>query len=122
MQCITPRGKIIPTCSARGAWIGCDYRYARLDEVRPVENLFRIAFAHQKYDGRCVRRAVVRKTGLPVRSQALAFALNRVDVIRERQRYDVRLQTIDHGSCLTRRTAVRLSDGDVLTGALLPLR
>ena len=52
---------------------------------------------------------------------SLPIVGDRVDVVGERERDDVRFESVDDGAGLFARAAVRLVDGDVLTGLRLPL-
>src|SRR5471032_1711982 len=79
-QGVAPGCQVIPAGAARGFRIWRDDRYARLDQVIPVLDAFRVALAYQEHDGRGVRRAVVRKFLLPVGSQQLVVG-QRIDVV-----------------------------------------
>ncbi len=61
------------------------------------------------------------KSRLPVGGQQFGFLGNGVNVVRQRQRYDVRLQAVDYGAGLRAGPAVRLLNRDVLAGLGLPI-
>ena len=56
-------------------------------------------------------------------SAGRSFAVfgDRVDVVGERERHDVGVETVDHRARLLARAAVRLADRDLLAGLRLPM-
>src|SRR3546814_3932941 len=60
-----PGGQIIPARTARGLRVRRDDGHARLDQIIPVFDVLGVALAHQKNDGRGVRRAVQGELFLP---------------------------------------------------------
>jgi len=77
-----PGGEIIPARPARGFRVRRDDGNSGLDEIGPVVNIFGIALAHQKYDGRGVGCTVVGEPTLPVERQELPLGRYPVDIAR----------------------------------------
>jgi hypothetical protein len=116
-----PGREVVPARAARGLRVGRDHLDVLLDQVAPIVDALRVALAHQEHDGRGVGRAVVRQARLPVLREPAAALGDLVDVVGERQRHHVGLEAIDHRPRLLAGAAVRLLDGDVLAGLLLPV-
>ena len=108
---VGPGGKEVPACTAGGFRVRGDHFNARLDQVIPVLDAFRVALAHKEHDGRGVRRARLRQAGLPVLRDQLAELVQLVDIASQGQGYHVSFQTIDHRTGLFARTAVGLLKG-----------
>ena len=115
-----PGGEVVPAGSARGLGVGRHDLDARPDEVVPVADAFRIALPDEEDDRGGVGRGVVRQPLLPVRRELVRRARDRVDVGGERERDDVGRQSVDHGTGLLARAAVRGADHHGLARLLLP--
>ena len=70
-----------------------------LDQIGPVMDALRVALAHQQHDRAGRRRRVVGKPLLPVRGDKTALG-QCIDIRGERQRDDVRLKPVQHGTRL----------------------
>ena len=116
-----PGRQIVPARAARGLRVGRDHLDVLFDQIAPVVDALGIALAHQEHDGRGVGRAVVRQTRLPVLRQPAAALGELIDVVGERKRHHVRLEAVDHRTRLLAGAAVRLLDGHILAGLLLPV-
>ena len=79
-----------------------------------------VAGAHEEYDRRGIRGAVVGQPGLPVGS-GQPLGGNGIDIIAKPERHDVGLQAIDHGPRLLAGAAMAHLDGDGLPGVGFPL-
>src|SRR5690606_41147104 len=88
-----PGSEEVPACAAGGFRGRGDDLDAIFDQVVPVLDVLRVALAHQEHDGRGVRGAVVRQTGLPVRVDQLLVEVDRVDIAGQRQGHYVGTQT-----------------------------
>ena len=84
-------------------------------------NLFGIAFADQEHDGGGVRRGVIRQAFNPVFIDTATFS-NGIHVVSQCQRHNIGFNTVDDGSRLFTRTAMRLADHNVVARFLLPVR
>src|SRR3546814_17241487 len=84
-QGIAPGGQIIPARTARGLRVRRDDGHARLDQIIPVFDVLGVVLAHQKNDGRGVRRAVQGELFLPAGLEGAAGG-DGVDVRRQGQR------------------------------------
>src|SRR4029078_9524160 len=62
LERVTPGGKVIPAGAAGGLWVGRDHVEARADEIVPILDLLRIAFAYKEDNRRGIRRAFVGQT------------------------------------------------------------
>ena len=117
-QHVAPGGQVIPAAPPLVLGLGVMMATSPLHQIAPVLDLPRVSFAHQEDNGRGVGRAVVRQPLLPVGVQQAALRGDRADVVGQRQRDDIRLQTVDHRSGLLARSSVRLVDGHLLAGLL----
>jgi len=109
-------GEQVPSSAARGLRVWGDHRDARLDQIIPVFDSLRVSFAHQKVDRGNVGTAIVGKPLLPVRRHKVPIRVQRVNVRRQGERYYICSQAIDYRPGLLSRAAVRLLDGDALSG------
>src|SRR5439155_7414424 len=121
LQRVAPGREVVPPRSARGLGVCGDDRDAWFEQVGPVLDALRVAFAHDEYDRRRIRRAVLGKPFLPAGRDEAAF-LDGVDVVGQGQRDDVGLEAVDDRSGLLARAAMRLVDGDRLARLLLVAR
>src|SRR5690606_34524100 len=119
---IAPCGEVVPPRAARGFRIRRDDLDVRTNEVVPVADSLGVALPYEENDRRRVRRAAVREARLPVRLEPSAVLVNRVDVVRERERHDVGIEAVDHRARLASGAGVRLLHDDVLPGLRLPMR
>ncbi|MGY4600986.1 hypothetical protein ACVWXL_008732 [Bradyrhizobium sp. GM22.5] len=88
------------------------------EQIVPVLDGLGIALADQEHNGRGIGRRVLRQPFLPV-GRREAFARDGVDVVGERKRHHVGLQSVDHGARLRTAAPMRLLDLDALAGFLL---
>ena len=95
-QYIAPSRQIGPSCPTGGLGIGSDHRDSRFDQVRPVFNRFRVAFADQKHNRRSVRSTVIRKPALPIRWQQPRFLADGINVISEPKGDNIGFQPVDN--------------------------
>src|SRR5690606_37773520 len=63
---IAPGGEIVPARAAGGLRIRRDDLDVILYQIFPVADVFRVALAHQKHDGREIRGRIVGQACLPV--------------------------------------------------------
>ena len=112
-------GEEIPARAARGLRVRRDHPHARLQQIGPVVDRLGVALAHQEHDRAGIGAGIVRQPLLPVRRQQAA-PRQRVDIRRQRQGHDIRLQPVQHRARLRAGAAMRLVDGDRLAGLGLP--
>ena len=91
------------------------------DHVAPIPDPLRVALADEEDDCRGVGRGIVWQALLPIGRDQLAFLVQRIDVIGERERDDIGGKTVDHRARLLARTAMRLADAHPFAGFRLPL-
>src|SRR5450631_2554225 len=116
-----PGREIVPAGPARGLRTGRDHRHPGTHQIAPVANVFGVALAYEKHDGRRVRRAVCRQARLPVGRDQLRLFGQGVDVVGKRQRHHVGTQTVDDGTRLLAGTSVALVDDHSIAGLSLPI-
>ncbi|MNC36400.1 hypothetical protein D3C75_849210 [compost metagenome] len=121
MQGVAPGCQIVPACATGAFRVWGDHGYARLHQIIPVVDLFRVAFTHQENDGGGVRCGVVRQAFNPVLIDASAFR-DGIHVVSQRQGHDIGFDTVNDRRCLLTGTAVRLADHHVVAGFLFPVR
>jgi len=81
-QRVTPCCQIAPARAAGSFRIRRDHSNAVLHQIAPLFDVLRVAFAHQKDDGRRVGRTVVRQARLPVGWQNLRLVRNGIDIVK----------------------------------------
>ena len=121
LERVSPGAQIIPARAAGGLGIGRDHRNAGLHQIVPILDVFGIALSHQEHDRRGVGSAVLRQPLLPVGRKQAGVLGNSVDVVGQRQGYDIGLQTVNHRAGLLARSTVGLLDRDCLAGLRLPV-
>lgn len=120
---VRPGGQIVPARATGGLRIRGHHRHARAQQVRPVMDVLGVALAHQKHNGRGVRRTVVGQARFPIGIDQLGLLRDGIHVVGQRQRHHVGLDAIDHSARLLARAAVRGFHGDgVLRVLLFPVR
>ena len=112
--CILPRRQVVPLGAARRFRIRRDDGHPGASQIIPILDLLRIAGPYEKHDRAGVRRGVMWQSVLPVGRNQFRYLLQSVDVTRQRQRHDIRRETVDNGASLFTGAAVRLLDGDVI--------
>ncbi len=82
---------------------------------------FRVIFTNQEDNGRGVGRRVVRQTLNPVFINTTAFC-NGINIRLQRQCDHIRPNAVNYGGRLLTRTAMRLTNHDIIAGFLFVVR
>src|SRR5262249_48310892 len=91
---------------------------ARLHQVRPVPDVFRISFSDDENDGRVIgERSIRQSINPPVLDESLLA--NSIDIDDRSDRDNVSLQPVDDSSCLRAGTTMRLFNGHFISRFLL---
>src|SRR5690606_26935291 len=116
LQRVAPRREIVPARAARGLRVRRDDLDPGCDEIVPVPNAFRVPLPPEVYYRGRIGRPLVRQPHLPARLKAPAVLVDRVDVVREGEGDDVRVEAVDDGPRLAAGARVRLLHDDLLPG------